>query len=700
MTNGLLTRAHAEELLRRLLGAEASFRDGQWEAIDLLANQRKQALIVQRTGWGKSIVYFLTTRHLRDQGAGPTLVVSPLLSLMRNQIAAAERLGLRAATVNSGNSDEWKAVFGAAAKDAVDLLLVSPERFANEGFLKRFVVPAGQRVGLLVIDEAHCISDWGHDFRPDYQRIRRILQSLPPGVPVAATTATANDRVVKDVVAQLGSRLEVQRGPLRRESLRLQNIVLPSRAQRLAWLGEQIPKLPGTGIVYVLTVRDAIRVADFLSARGIPAAAYYGNLENEERLRLENALLTNELKALVATTALGMGFDKPDLGFVVHFQRPGSVVHYYQQVGRAGRAIPEARGILLTGTEDAEIIDYFISSAFPLEGHVAEVLKALERSPEGLPKDGLDAAVNLRPAQVERVLKLLSVQSPAPAIWEEGRWFRGPGRYEADQRKIAELTALRRAEQARMTEYVTSAACLMEFLCRELDDPAAGPCGRCATCAPGDALPGSVSTKAIEIAEAYIRKPTNVIGPRRKWIAGAFPKYGWEPGWIPWELQLKEGRALSTWSDGAWGTDVAEGKHSGLFSDELVMASAELIRTAWKPAPFPVWVTCVPSLNHPALVPGFAKGLAQALGIPFRVALRKVRPTPPQKEMQNSTNQARNLDGAFEVNATELLPGPCLLVDDVVDSRWTMTVAGALLRLGGCRLVYPFALADSSRASG
>ncbi len=395
-----------------------------------------------------------------------------------------------------------------------------------------------------------------------------------------------------------------------------------------------------------------------------------------------------------------MGFDKPDLGFVVHFQRPGSAVHYYQQVGRAGRAIPEARGILLSGREDAEIVDWFIESAFPPERHVGEVLRALERSPDGLLKAELDAAVNLRSAEVEKVLKILSIQSPAPAVKEGTKWFRGPGRYVPDQAKIDELTALRRREQSRMEEYATTRSCLMEFLARELDDPAAWPCGRCANCDPSQALPGDPSEGALKAARQFLERQVIVIEPRKKWAVGAFPTYGWPGGRIPWSLMNEKGRALSIWADDGWGASVASGKHAGLFSDELVKASANLIRTAWQPEPAPAWVTCITSLSHPGLVPEFAAKLATALGLPFREAIRKVRATEPQKAMQNSATQARNLDGAFRVDAEAMLRGPCLLVDDLVDSKWTMTVAGALLRQAGCPCVFPFALANSSRASG
>lgn len=317
----------------------AEFRDGQWEAIETLIENRSRLLVVQRTGWGKSLVYFLATRLLRDRGNGLTLLISPLLALMRNQIAAAERIGVKAVTINSSNTEEWKAVQTELLAEQVDILLISPERLANEEFRETILLPISQKIGLFVVDEAHCISDWGHDFRPDYRRIVRILQALPSNIPALATTATANNRVINDIIAQLGSNLHITRGTLTRKSLQLQNIYLPRKAARMAWLANHLPNLPGSGIIYALTVRDADRVADWLKTQGIDTKAYHAELTNEERITLEDKLLNNKIKALVATTALGMGFDKPDLGLVIHYQRPGSVVHYYQQVGRAGRAV-------------------------------------------------------------------------------------------------------------------------------------------------------------------------------------------------------------------------------------------------------------------------------------------------------------------------------------------------------------------------
>jgi ATP-dependent DNA helicase RecQ len=463
-------------LLRQALNnPTASFHPGQWEAIETLVVKRARLLVVQRTGWGKSMVYFLATHLLREQGAGPALLVSPLLALMRNQIEAALRINIRAATVNSTNQQDWQMIREQLLDNAVDILLISPERLANEEFREKMLLPVVDSMGLFVVDEAHCISDWGHDFRPDYRRIKRIVRALPPNIPMLATTATANNRVVADISTQLGN-ITALRGPLARTSLQLQNIHLPSQAARMAWLAEHLPSLPGSGIVYTLTVRDSQRVAEWLRACGIHAYAYHGELK-EDRERLEQALLNNQLKALVATSALGMGFDKPDLGFVIHYQRPGSVVHYYQQVGRAGRALSQAYGILLSGTEDEQITDYFINTAFPPQAHIYEVITALNQAEDGLSIPQLEKQVNLRRNQLDKVLKILVTETPAP-VSKQGRcWFATPVNYTVDWQRVEALTEIRRQEQQRMRDYLHTQACLMAFLARELDDPEPTPCG-------------------------------------------------------------------------------------------------------------------------------------------------------------------------------------------------------------------------------
>ena len=695
MTNPLKTDA-LSLLQTALNNPNAEFRTGQWEAISELIENQSRLLVVQRTGWGKSIVYFLATKLLRDKKAGPTLLISPLLSLMRNQISAAERIGIKAATINSSNKEDWEIVKNQLLANQIDILLISPERLANEEFRETILLPISNKIGLFVVDEAHCISDWGHDFRPDYRRIVRILQALPQNIPVLATTATANNRVVDDIIAQLGSNLRISRGELTRESLQLQNVKLPSPAARLAWLAEHLPNLPGSGIIYTLTVRDAQRVANWLQTQNINAKAYYGDLQTEERESLENQLLNNEIKALVATTALGMGFDKPDLGFVIHYQRPGSVVHYYQQVGRAGRAVEQAFGILLSGDEDDEITDYFINTAFPPQFHTQQVLTALNTADEGLSVPELEKTINLSKGQIDKVLKLLALESPAPVAKQGSKWYATPINYQPDNEKITRLTQIRYNEQQIMRDYQSSQECLMAFLAGELDDPNPTNCGKCAVCLGRTLLPETFSSSLINQAVLYLRRSNQIIEPRQKWPPGqAFPKYGFS-GNIKANLQAEEGRALSLWGDSGWGELVKLGKYENdYFDGALVQGAFEMIQR-WQPQPFPTWVTCVPSLNRPVLVPNFAQRLAAKLNLPFHPIVQKIRPTKQQKEMNNSYQQAYNLDGAFEIEHWAGIKGPVFLVDDMVDSRWTFTVITALLRQAESGPVFPLALALNS----
>jgi ATP-dependent DNA helicase RecQ len=694
-------KEHALQYLRLSLNdSKATFRKGQWETIETLVGKRKRVLLVQRTGWGKSIVYFLATRLLRDDGCGPTLLISPLLALMRNQIEAAQRIKIRALTVNSSNRQEWKEIRNALAADEVDVLLISPERLSNDEFLDDYLLPVVERIGLVVVDEAHCISDWGHDFRPDYRRISRILELLPENIPVLGTTATANDRVVNDAASQLGKRLHIERGPLARESLHLQNIMLPDQASRLAWLAEHLPCIRGSGIIYALTIRDAERVAEWLRIKGIEAKPYHSKMPDEAREANEQHLLKNTVKALVATTALGMGFDKPDLGFVIHFQRPGSVVHYYQQVGRAGRAVEKAFGVLLCGEEDDEITEYFIKSAYPPEARVGAVLQALDEAEDGLSVPQLEGAVNLPRLQIEKVLKALAVEIPSPIIKRSGRWYRNPVDYNRNQEKIDKLIEIRLLEQRRMQEYVKSRTCLMAFLARELNDPSPQPCGKCAICKGAPIISEEYSQELVKQAIQFLQRWSIYIEPRKQWPKEALPTYGFN-GAISPDLQAQCGRALCLWGDPGWADLVKQGKHkTGRFSDELVQASANLITKNWKPDPFPKWLTCVPSMNQPDLVPDFARRLAGALGLTFAPCIKKTRPTGQQKEMENSFHQARNLDGAFQVVPWKGMAESVLLIDDMVVSRWTFTVVAALLRNSGSGPVFPFSLAMTSQAGG
>lgn len=603
------------------------------------------------------------------------MLISPLLSLMRDQIRMAERLGVRALTLNSSNTDDWPAIEREVASGGCDILLVSPERLGNEEFETGVLPSIRGGIGLLVVDEAHCVSDWGHDFRPDYRRISRVVRRLPPNVPVLATTATANDRVIEDVVDQLGD-LDVLRGPLARRSLRLQSIHLADQAERLAWLHRHVPELPGSGIIYCLTVADCVRVSRWLQSKGVDVAAYYGALESEERTRLEERLLRNEVKALVATVALGMGFDKPDLGFVVHFQRPGSLVAYYQQIGRAGRVLDDAIAVLLNGREDDEIHDYFVSTAFPGEAALRQVLETIEAEP-GIKLKGIETKLNLRRARLAQCLTFLQVDQ---AIYREGGgYFRTPTAWAPEVDRWAGITERRRDELERMRTFSGSPGCLMELVTAELDDPSSAPCGRCANCA-GEIVSTGVDRSMVGEAVEFLRRSHRPIEPRKQGIpAGA---------------RSEEGRALSIWGDAGWGDLVRRGKYEDArFHDDLVAAVAAMIRS-WRPDPTPAWVAAVPSLRHPELVPDFAQRVASALGLPYVGALVKRRETEPQKTRENSEQQAANVRDAF-ATVGSAPTGPVILIDDVVDSRWTFAECARVLRGAGVEAVLPVALAEA-----
>ena len=675
------------ELLRIGTGIpDAQFREGQEEAIRSIVERPGRYLVVQKTGWGKSFVYFIATKLLREAGQGPVVLISPLLALMRNQIAAAQRMGVRAMTINSDNPDSWSGIEAAVQRGEVDILLIAPERLANERFRSEVLAHIAASISLLVVDEAHCISDWGHDFRPHYRLLQHTIAALPANMRLLATTATANDRVIQDLQNVLGPNLNVSRGELNRPSLKLQTMRLSSQAERLAWLAAQIPAMPGSGIIYTLTVRDAALVADWLAACGVHAFAYTGK-SGDNRPELEQALLDNRVKALVATTALGMGFDKPDLGFVIHFQTPGSVVAYYQQVGRAGRALDAAYGILLSGTEENDINEYFIKTAFPTRDEVEQVIGALKASPQGLSLPGLMARVNVAKGRIEKTMDLLSLESPAPIVKQGSKWqLTATTLSEEFWQRAQRLTDLRHAEQQQMQKYVDLSTGHMAFLIHALD----GEPGDCPAPNLPD-LPTAVDQALVREAVAFLRRTSLPVEPRRQWPMDSMPQYGLR-GNLSRELQAEPGRALCMWGDAGWGDLVRQGKYrDDHFADDLVTACASMVRE-WNPQPAPMWVTCIPSLRDPALVQDFAQRVAQQLHLPFQPVICKNTERPPQKTMQNSMQQAHNLDGSFELTGT-LPEGPVLLIDDMIDSGWTMTVAAWLLRSHGSGEVYPVALA-------
>jgi ATP-dependent DNA helicase RecQ len=682
-----VSKAEAKQLLESCVGDGATFRPQQWEAIDRLVNDQARLLLVQRTGWGKSTVYFIATQLRRERGAGPTVIISPLLSLMSNQIQDAEaELGLKAVTINSNNPDEWDEATRAVVDGDCDLLLISPERLANTTFRNDVLDPILDRIGLFVVDEAHCISDWGHDFRPDYRRIKHLVEALPTDTPVAATTATANDRVVEDVTQQLPG-VEPVRGDLVRESLRIQAMDLGSRITRLAWLADHIPDRPEAGLVYCLTTNDTETVAKWLREQGYDAREYHGRLGADRRRDLETALLDNEVDVVVATNALGMGFNKPDLGFVIHFQRPPNLIRYYQEIGRAGRDLDEAYAVLLSGEGDDDVVEYFIENAFPEPDAFQAVLSTLETSAEPLYKYELLKRIDVSSSAVETCLNTLQIDG---AVARNDDGFVATGRdWEYDEDRIERVTAQRRREFERIKEFVRTDECLTRFIDEALDGRLDSDCGYCANCA-GEFLPATVSNPQLEAAadEFYHTEGYREIKPRKR-----IPEKHGTYQSLEEADQLEPGRALATLTDPGWGQSVrqaiADGKPYGA---DLVEAAAALIEDRWAPDPPPGWVTAVPDDSADGNIEAFAADLADELGRPFSPVVSQTRPIEPQDSLANSYQQCWNVQDAYTV-ADEIRTEPVLLVDDVIGSRWTLTEVGRCLLEAGAGAVYPFALA-------
>ncbi|TRW44881.1 RecQ family ATP-dependent DNA helicase [Georgenia yuyongxinii] len=729
-------RHQAEAALRALVDRPgARLRADQWTAIEALVAHHRRALVVERTGWGKSAVYFVATALLRAGAAGgapagPTVIISPLLALMRDQINAAARAGIRAVTINSSNVTEWDDVHAAIAAGEVDVLLCSPERLNNPDFRDAVLPRLAASAGLVVVDEAHCISDWGHDFRPDYRRIRTLLGDLPAGIPVLATTATANARVTTDVAEQLavGQRDDdvlVLRGSLDRPSLHLGVLRLPDQPSRVAWLAQQLGRHDGSGIVYTLTVAAAQQVAEQLRAAGHEVRAYTGQTDTAEREQLEADLKANRVKALIATSALGMGFDKPDLAFVIHLGAPSSPIAYYQQVGRAGRGVDRADVVLLPGAEDQDIWDYFGSLSFPPEPAVRDTLGALATGGP-MSTARLETQVDLRRNRLETMLKVLDVDGAVRRI--RGGWEATGQEWSYDGDRYARVAATREAEQQAMLDYqrLGSSDCRMAYLRAQLDDPeltAGWRCGRCDLCG-GMMLDPGVDASAVQETRSRMDRPGIEVSPRRQWPTG-MDALGLDlRGKISDDQRAEDGRALARLDGLGWSVPLREllepGAGGALAAVEAVEAAhgrdGRLPAALQRPVQqvLQEWasvlrrgdgsagvdgVVMIGSTTRPELVAHLAHGVAQILRAP---AVGKVMPAPAAPPGRHDVNSAQRLAGVHRRLQLQLsdaalagLPGrSVVLVDDFTDSGWTLTVAARLLREAGATAVYPFVLAQ------
>lgn len=677
--------AKATAIIKSLYGANASFRDGQYEAIEATMTQ-KRTLVVQRTGWGKSLVYFVCTKLMRERGKGVTMVVSPLLVLMQNQIESAEKMGLKCDVLNSAVKDRREDILTSLEDNELDLILITPETLFADEVQKRL---RNISIGLFVIDEAHCISDWGHDFRLDYGNLRKIVQQLPANVPILATTATANDRVIADLQKQLGDKVYVSRGPLTRDSLYIQVLNKPDKIERYAWILENVPKLEGSGIIYCLTQRDCDYLSEFLKKNKVSAAAYYSrDGEDGEKLNreIEEKFRTNKLKVIVATIKLGMGYDKGDIAFVIHYQMPSNIVSYYQQIGRAGRNIDKAYIFLMYGKEDEEILNYFINTAFPTEQETKKIVDYIGDR-DGVRIGQIVSAMNIRKSRIDKAIAFLI--NDGFIRKDRGTYYITPKKFVYDREHYDAITAIRKNEMEQMKRLAQTKECYSKYIVSCLDDKTARECSHCSNCLGREIIPSAVSEKFIHIAEEYVNKLIIPIEPRKRWASSS------ETRATKIEYINQTGFCISKYGDAGYGELVKQGKYSKekRFSDELAGKSAEILKSFVQENKIR-HICCVPSLRSD-LVKEFTLRLASSLKLEFVDALEKTE-ARQQKEMENCAHQCANAYTSFWVKDGVRIPKNILLVDDVVDSKWTFTVCGYRLMEAGAEKVFPFALADSS----
>lgn len=679
--------SEADSILKSVYGVNAQFREGQYEAIEATMIH-KHTLVVQKTGWGKSLVYFICTKIFRSRNRGMTMVISPLLVLMENQMEMAKRLGIHCAALNSTVSrEERHQTLDEMANQSLDLVFITPETLFKDEV--QMYIPR-MRLGLFVIDEAHCISDWGHDFRLDYGKIGRIIQGMPSHVAVLATTATANDRVVNDLKKQLGDQVFISRGPLARDSLHIQVLRLERKVDRYAWLLENLPKLPGTGIIYCLDRRDCDYLAGFLMQNSVPAMAYYSR-DNEEDEKANNAAIdafqNNRIKAIVATVKLGMGYDKGDISFVIHFQTPGSIVAWYQQIGRAGRNLQDAYVFLMSGYEDDDINDYFIENAFPTRKESEAVFSCISNA-DGIAKNEIIAQVNARSTRIEKALYFLENEGFIRKEYLKKKWhyYPTPKRFVYNESHYRDIKVIRRKEREQIRELINTQMCLSRFAVNCLDDNSTTNCEKCSNCTGKDVFPGlTISDRSRKVAFDFINSRQIIIQPRKQW-----------PDRKRISSPLQEGICLSKYGDCGWGELVARGKYPQdgsvpKFDDRLVEKAASTLAPLIREKRIE-HLTFVPSLRN-SLVKDFAKRLAEYAQLQYIELLDK-RNAPQQKSMENGWYQCKNALESFEAKNVAM-PERVILVDDVIDSGWTLTVCGCKIIEKGCKEVYPFALASS-----
>ena len=664
-----MNRQQAEIQLQKLFGFK-QFHDLQWQVIEnLLAGRR--VLFIEKTGFGKSLCFQFPATQLD----GVTIVFSPLIALMRDQVRSMQDKGIRAAAINSNQEDDENAtIITNAQNNQLDILYIAPERMENAAWI---TAAREMKIAMVVIDEAHCISMWGQSFRPNYRRIVNLVRLLPRNFPVLATTATATPRVQEDIIEQVGTDLIPIRGQLMRSNIRLFVVHVESEDEKFFWLAEYLPKLKKTGIVYTGTQANTDIFSNWLQFLKFNSAAYSGRLDAESRMRIETDFINNKYDCVVSTNALGMGIDKPDIRFIIHTQVPQSPIHYYQEIGRAGRDGQEAFAILLyNAKEDRELPQSFVDGSKPPIKMYNKVIEVTKRELLGL--NDIIRRTNLKKTHVEIILSDLMDQGiiNQQIIRNSKKYFFNPDAPALDLTAFETLRNAQNQELERMLEYTGISSCRMQYLCNYLGDERQGACGVC----DNDARQHMrvVATEAMKQQLQEFRETF-------------FPVLEVETT----KSKIVNGVAASYYGVSNVGAALRHSKYEGGgdFPDWLLRLTLKAFRKYYGNTKFDL-ILYVPPTESGDLVKNFAEKISRTLGIPISHKLVKTAETSPQKVFQSGISKKDNVHGKFAYQTPAEIAGKSiLLIDDIFDSGYTIKEIGQYLTNIGAATIAPLVIA-------
>lgn len=666
-----MERKEAEIKLKKIFGFD-SFYDTQWLVIEKLLSG-KRILFIEKTGYGKSLCFQFPALLFN----GTTIIFTPLIALMRDQVKKLRNLGISATCINSNQSNEENNfIIHEAKENKIKILYIAPERMENAEWLQ---TAREMKISMVVVDEAHCISVWGHEFRPSFRRIISVVNLLPMNFPVLATTATATKKVEEDIKTQIGKNITSIRGNLLRPSLNLRVVKVKSEDEKLIWIGENINKIKGTGIIYTGTHVNTEIYSKWLEYLNINATAYHAGLDPQSRKAIEKGLLENSYKCVVSTNALGMGIDKPDLRFIIHTQTPQSPIHYYQEIGRAGRDGKPALTILFFNhDEDLSLPLAFIENSKPSINKYNRVMRAIRGERLGI--NQLINLTDIKKNQVDIIISDLIEQKIINEVLDE-KTKKFEYRYKApelDESAFAKLKESKLKDLDQMIAYIETSGCRMKFLCNYLDDKLENNCGKCDN--------DSGRHVIVTVAKEWGLK-------LKDFQNNYFPELEVES----FNTNLTNGVAASYYGFSNVGNTLHRCKyqHGGDYPDFLLKQTLSAFKKHLSNYKFDLMLY-VPPTESKNLVKKFANKLSGELKIPISHNLCKNRKIKAQKIFQSTTSKSSNVKNCFEYNPESEIKGKTiLLVDDIFDSGATIKEIGRYLTGLGAKNIAPLVIAKT-----